>query len=109
MGMSYLTSWNTQLFKNIAYVGSFGHYPVQISFTCFCSLVFFPLITHVEGPQCIWTNPQIHPGNARILGTFGHATPPSYEAVFYVDVGLDWGCASELSNPRIDGTWENAK
>ena len=25
MGMSYLTSLNTQLFKNIAYVGSFGH------------------------------------------------------------------------------------
>ena len=25
MGMSYLTSWNTQLFKNIAYVGSFGY------------------------------------------------------------------------------------
>ena len=24
-GMSYLTSLNTQLFKNIAYVGSFGH------------------------------------------------------------------------------------
>ena len=23
--MSYLTSLNTQLFKNIAYVGSFGH------------------------------------------------------------------------------------
>ena len=25
MGMLYLTSLNTQLFKNIAYVGSFGH------------------------------------------------------------------------------------
>ena len=25
MGMSYLTSLNTQLIKNIAYVGSFGH------------------------------------------------------------------------------------
>ena len=35
--------------------------------------------------------------------------PVQYEVVFYVDVGLDWGCASELSNPRIDGTWENAK
>ena len=57
----------------------------------------------------MWTNPQIHPGNARIFGKFGHATSSSYEAVFYVDVGLDWGCASELSNPRIDGTWENAK
>ena len=28
---------------------------------------------------------------------------------FYIEVGLDWGCALELSNPRIDGTWENAK
>ena len=35
MGMSYLTSLNTQLLKNIAYVGSLGHYPVQITFTCF--------------------------------------------------------------------------
>ena len=25
MGMSYLTSVNPQLFKNVAYVGSFGH------------------------------------------------------------------------------------
>ena len=40
MGMSYLTSLNTQLFKNIAYVGSFGHYPVQITLHVFCSLFF---------------------------------------------------------------------
>ena len=31
--MSYLTSSNSQLFKNITYVGSFGHFHVQISFT----------------------------------------------------------------------------
>ena len=41
MGMSYLTSLNTQLFKNIAYVGSFGHYPVQITFTCILLSSFF--------------------------------------------------------------------
>ena len=48
MGMSYLTSLNTQLFKNIAYVGSFGHYPVQIAFTCILLSSFFPLITAVS-------------------------------------------------------------
>ena len=36
-----LTSLNTQLFKNIAYVGSFGHYPVQITFTCILLSNFF--------------------------------------------------------------------
>ena len=41
MWMSYLTSLNPQLFKNIAYVGSFGHYPVQISFTCILLSIFF--------------------------------------------------------------------
>ena len=34
MGMSYLTSLNPQLFKNIAYVGSFEHFSVQLFFTC---------------------------------------------------------------------------
>ena len=29
--------------------------------------------------------------------------------VLYTEVGQDGVCASELSNPRIDGTWENAK
>ena len=41
MGMSYLTSLNTQLFKNITYVGSFGHYPVQIAFTYILLSSFF--------------------------------------------------------------------
>ena len=41
MGMSYLTSLNTQLFKNIAYVGSFGHYTVHITFTCILLSSFF--------------------------------------------------------------------
>ena len=41
MAMSYLTSLNTQLFKNIAYVGSFGHYPVQITFICILLSSFF--------------------------------------------------------------------
>ena len=30
--MSYLTSLNTQLFKNIAYVGSFGHILFNLNF-----------------------------------------------------------------------------
>ena len=34
MAMSYLTSLNTQLFKNIAYVGSFEHFSVQPHFQC---------------------------------------------------------------------------
>ena len=33
MGLSYLTSLNPQLFKNIAYVGSFKHFSVQLFFT----------------------------------------------------------------------------
>ena len=33
MGISYLTSLNPQLFKNIAYVGSFKHFSVQHAFT----------------------------------------------------------------------------
>ena len=33
MGMSYLTSLNPQLFKNIAYVWSFKHFSVQLFFT----------------------------------------------------------------------------
>ena len=36
------------LFKNIAHVGSFGHYPVQITFTCILLSSFFPLITAVQ-------------------------------------------------------------
>ena len=32
LGMSYLTSLNPQLFKNIAYVGSFEHFSVQLFF-----------------------------------------------------------------------------
>ena len=38
MGMSYLTSLNPQLFKNIAYVGSFEHFSVQLFFTCILQL-----------------------------------------------------------------------
>ena len=33
MGMSYLTYLNPQLFKNIAYVGSFKHFSVQLFYT----------------------------------------------------------------------------
>ena len=38
MGMSYLTPLNPQLFKNIAYVGSFEHSSVQLFFTCILQL-----------------------------------------------------------------------
>ena len=38
MGMSYLTSLNPQLIKNIAYVGSFEHFSVQLFFTCILQL-----------------------------------------------------------------------
>ena len=34
IGMSYLTSLNTQLFKNIACVGYFDHFSVQPHFQC---------------------------------------------------------------------------
>ena len=37
MGMSYLTSVNPQLFKNIAYVGSFEHFSVQLFLHVFCN------------------------------------------------------------------------
>ena len=36
MGMSYLTSLNAQLSKNIAYVGSFKHFSVQLFLHVFC-------------------------------------------------------------------------
>ena len=37
MGMSYLTSLNPQLSKNIAYVGSFKHFSVQLILHVFCN------------------------------------------------------------------------
>ena len=37
MGMSYLTSLNPQLFKNIAYVGSFKHFSVQLFYMYFAT------------------------------------------------------------------------
>ena len=37
MGMSYLTSLNPQLSKNIAYVGSFEHFSVQLFLHVFCN------------------------------------------------------------------------
>ena len=36
-GMSYLTSLNPQLSKNIAYVGSFAHFSVQLFLHVFCN------------------------------------------------------------------------
>ena len=38
MGMFYLTSLNPQLFKNIAYVGSFKHFLCSTFFTCILQL-----------------------------------------------------------------------
>ena len=37
MGMSYLTSVNPQLFKNVAYVGSFEHFSVQFFYMHFAT------------------------------------------------------------------------
>ena len=37
MGMSYLTSLNSQLLKDIAYVGSFKHFSVQLFLHVFCN------------------------------------------------------------------------
>ena len=36
--MSYLTSLTPQLFKNIAHVGSFNHFSVQLVLHVFCNL-----------------------------------------------------------------------
>ena len=41
MGISYLTSLNTQLFKNIAYVGSFGHILFNLIFNVNSNLAEF--------------------------------------------------------------------
>ena len=47
MRMSYLTSLNTQLFKNIAYVGSFEHFSVQLFFDMYFATRPRPALTAV--------------------------------------------------------------
>ena len=49
MGMSYLTSLNPHLFKNIAYVGSFEHFSVQLFLHVFCTRPRPAPLTAVKG------------------------------------------------------------
>ena len=55
MGMSYLTFLNSQLFKNIAYVGSFKHFFLfHLFFTCrYFTTWPRPALTAVSLVQCV--------------------------------------------------------
>ena len=56
MGMSYLTSLNTQLFKNIAYVGSFGHILFNLIFNVNSNLAESSTNCSVPYVKFGWTN-----------------------------------------------------
>ena len=88
-GMSYLTSLNTQLFKNIAYVGSFGHILFNLIFnvnsnlaesSANCSALFSICLLWFQKVMIISSSPKVWPVNW--LGLFVRACRLDFSTTF---------------------------